>query len=268
MLLISLTIFAFIFYTLSSGYVISRLFHREGPNQKFTLIFSTVAILAHLLLLINSVFIEGGQDLSFVNVSLLICWIIVVSVTTVSLKFPATLLLPVVYSFSALLLIVSLFLPHDVILKSVNVDIGLLIHISVSFLAYCILIISSLYAIQFYFINVRLKQKDLGIVYSHLPPLMLVEQQFYQLVTVGTLLLTLALGSGFVFLNNMFATEYAHKTVLSLLAWFCFSGVVIGHHLRGWRGKMSIMTTIIAAFLLTLAYFGSRFVKEIILSQF
>ena len=107
---------------------------------------------------------------------------IVVSVTAVSLKFPATLLLPVVYCFGALLNIASLFIPHHILLQSINIEVGLVTHISLSLLAYCILIIATLYGVQFYFIDKRLKRKDLAIVHSHLPPLMVVERQLNKLL--------------------------------------------------------------------------------------
>lgn len=268
MLLVGLTLLAFCFYALATGHVFFRLFDKKGPDQKKTLIFSTVAILSHMALLLNSIFTESGQDLSFSNIALLICWLIVVSVTTVSLRFPATLLLPVVYGFAALLLIISLFLPHHIILQSVNLKVGLVTHISLSFMAYCVLVIATLYAVQFYFINRKLKQRDLSIVTSHLPPLMLVEKQLFHLVSMGTLLLTCALVSGFLFLENMLAHGFIHKTVLSTLAWALFVSVAWGHKYRGWRGKSSVITTIIAAFLLTLAYFGSRFVQEVLLERF
>lgn len=268
MLIISLTIIASLFYILATSHVLSRLFHQQGPNQKITVILSTVAILAHMLLLVNSVFHAGGQDLSIVNVALLTCWVIVVSVTTVSLRFPATLLLPVVYGFAALLTIASLFIPHHLLLQSININIALVTHISLSLLAYCILIIATLYGVQFYFIDKRLKRKDLAIMHSHLPPLMVVERQLYQLLNLGTVLLTFALLSGFIFLDGMFAKEFIHKTILSLIAWVIFVTVACGHMKKGWRGKPVVIMIMIAALTLTLAYFGSRFVQEVILNKF
>ncbi|MBH0057406.1 cytochrome c biogenesis protein CcsA [Pseudoalteromonas sp. SWXJZ94C] len=268
MLIISLTIIASLFYVLATSHVLSRLFHKQGPSQKVTVILSTVAIVAHMLLLVNSVFRSDGQDLSIVNVALLTCWVIVVSVTTVSLKFPATLLLPVVYAFAALLSIASLFIPHHILLQSINVEVGLVTHISLSLLAYCILIIATLYGVQFYFIDKRLKRKDLAIVHSHLPPLMVVERQLYQLLNLGTILLTLALLSGFIFLDGMFAKEFIHKTILSLIAWAIFAIAALGHMKQGWRGKPVVITIMVAAFILTLAYFGSRFIQEVVLNKF
>ena len=71
MLIISLTIIASLFYVLATSHVLTRLFHQQGPSQKVTVILSTMAILAHMLLLVNSVFRSDGQDLSIVNVALL-----------------------------------------------------------------------------------------------------------------------------------------------------------------------------------------------------
>ena len=192
MLIISLTIIASLFYVLATSHVLSRLFHQQGPSQKVTVILSTVAIVAHMLLLVNSVFRSDGQDL----------------------------------------------------------------------------IIATLYGVQFYFIDKRLKRKDLAIVHSHLPPLMVVERQLYQLLNLGTILLTFALLSGFVFLDGMFAKEFIHKTILSLVAWAIFAIVAIGHMKKGWRGKPVVITIMVAAFVLTLAYFGSRFIQEVILNKF
>lgn len=268
MLITVLTLLSCVFYAAATVHVLSRLFHTQGPSQKTTVILSTLAILTHMVLLVNSVFTNQGQDVSFINVSLLTCWVIVLSVTAVSLKFPATLLLPVVYGFAAILLFASLFMPHHLIVQNIHLEAGLVTHITLSLLAYCILIIATLYAVQFYFIDKRLKRKDLAIVYSHLPPLMVVERQLYQLVTVGTALLTLALLSGFIFVDTMISKEYAHKTILSLLAWAIFATVVFGRHLKGWRGKSSVITIMVGAALLTLAYFGSRFVQEVILHRF
>ncbi|OCQ19946.1 hypothetical protein A7985_18780 [Pseudoalteromonas luteoviolacea] len=267
-MIIILSLLASLFYTLATGHVLSRLFHKEGPSQKLTVILSTVAILSHMLVLVNSVFTQHGQDLSTINIALLTCWIIVVSVTTVSLKFPATLLLPVVYGFAAILLVASLFIPHHIIMDDINVDLGLVTHISLSLLAYCILIIATLYAVQFFFIDKRLKNKDLAIMNSHLPPLMQVESQLYQLLTVGTALLTLALIAGFAFLDGMFDKASIHKTVLSLISWCIFTAVTIGHHQFGWRGKPVVFAVLGASGIVTLAYFGSRFIQEVILDKF
>jgi ABC-type uncharacterized transport system permease subunit len=95
---------------------------------------------------------------------------------------------------------------------------------------------------------------------------MAVEKILFKLLFVGTILLTLSLVSGFMFLDNMFDKEQAHKPLISLLAWGLYSIILIGHSVFGWRGKPVICSTIVGGVLLTLAYFGSRFVREVILN--
>ena len=53
-----------------------------------------------------------------------------------------------------------------------------------------------------------------------------------------------------------------------LLALLLFGALSWGHARLGWRGKTAITLTISGSVLLTLAYFGSRFVKEVLLGRF
>ena len=139
--------------------------------------------------------------------------------------------------------------------------VSLLITLLVSLVA---LIIATLYAFQVAYINYKLKNKNLLAV-SHLPPLMQVENQLFLILSIGTLSLLLSQFSGFIFLDDFFARERAHKTVLSLISLLVYMLILWGHFKQGWRGHKVLVLTVIASLLLTLSYFGSRFVKEFIL---
>jgi ABC-type uncharacterized transport system permease subunit len=97
------------------------------------------------------------------------------------------------------------------------------------------------------------------------PPLMIVEKMQIRLLSLGTLILFFSLLSGYMFLDNLFSAQHAHKTVLSISAFLLFVFVLIGHQFKGWRGKGMAGITVLGMVLLTLAYFGSRFVREVIL---
>ncbi|MGR5541593.1 cytochrome c biogenesis protein CcsA, partial [Vibrio campbellii] len=71
---------------------------------------------------------------------------------------------------------------------------------------------------------------------------------------------------GYGFIYDMFAQGKAHKAVLSFIAWIVYVVLFWGHYRQGWRGKKITWFALAGAALLTLAYFGSRFVKEIILT--
>lgn len=256
-----------LFYLLATVVLTRGLLHVDGINLSKVRYLAGAAIISHLIFVIFQVFTPGGQDFSLINVVSLVCLVIVSTTTVVTVKFPAPFLLTVVYGFAAFVQLSTLFFPHPLMVQNFTTNVPLAGHITLSLLAYCVLIIATLYAIQFQYISNKLKSKDLTVVSNNFPPLMQVERQQFQLLMIGTVLLSLALLTGFVYLDNMFSKSLAHKTVLSLVAWVLYVSLVLGHHFRGWRGKSAVLTTIIGAFLLTLAYFGSRFVREFILGR-
>lgn len=61
--------------------------------------------------------------------------------------------------------------------------------------------------------------------------------------------------------------RWDHKTVFSLLAWGLFAALIVGRRTRGWRGRRATRWLYAGALLLLLAYIGSRFVFEVLLSR-
>ena len=257
----------FVFYIFASGIIITGMFQAQGPNKLLAISSVVIAMSLHIMLLKGSIFnpSEVGQNMSMLNVASLVGWLISVTMLLASLKLPNNILLPVVYSFTGFIVLLSGLIPSAHVIQ-INVQPNLLIHISLALFAYACLAIASLYAVQLSYISFRLKEKNASLLHSSLPPLLAVENILFKLLLVGTILLTLSLVSGFMFLDNMFAKEQAHKTVLSLLAWGLYSIILMGHSAFGWRGKPIIWSTITGGILLTLAYFGSRFVREVILN--
>lgn len=253
-----------VLYFTAAGVVASRLFHHQGPNRNLSASLALIAGGLHIYLLSQGIFQEPGQNMSMSNVASLIAWLISMTMMAASFILPNAILLPVVFGFAGLIVLLSVFVP-DTYIMQIDVQPALLVHISLALFAYGCLMIALLYALQLSYINVRLKQKQASILHSSLPPLMAVEQIFFKLLLTGLILLTLSLISGFVFLDGMFATGQIHKTTLSIMAWLVYGLVLIGHKQWGWRGKPVITATIVGSVLLTLAYFGSRFVKEVLL---
>jgi len=145
-------------------------------------------------------------------------------------------------------------------------------HIIFALLAYSVLTIASLFALQLAYLDHRLKNHKQPLTQINMPPLMTLEKNLFQFILLGFVLLSCTLLTGFVFLEDMFAQGKAHKAILSLIAWVIYAvfwviyAVLWGHFRRGWRGRLIVYITIVGSSLLTLAYFGSRFVREILLT--
>ena len=82
---------------------------------------------------------------------------------------------------------------------------------------------------------------------------------------LGEVLLTFSLGTGLLFWQEMFTLEQAPKALLTLAAWAIYLCLLWGHYRHGWRGRTLITLSLSGGVLLTLAYFGNRFVNEILL---
>ncbi|WP_057832379.1 cytochrome C assembly family protein [Colwellia sp. TT2012] len=255
---------AFLLYILATLAIVTRLFHPKGPNLTLVLSLATAAISIHAFNDGLLFFSQDSINFNLPNVISLVSLIITVVVTLVALRFKVNLLLPVVYGFTGLWQLVILFLPPIESIPLVVEKVILLSHISFALIAYCILIIATLYAFQVTYINLKLKRKNLTAV-AHLPPLMQVEKQLFSILTLGTIFLFISQVIGFLFLDDFFAKKNAHKTVLSLLAFATYGLILWGHFQKGWRGHRVLVLMISASGLLTLAYFGSRLVKEFIL---
>ncbi len=83
----------------------------------------------------------------------------------------------------------------------------------------------------------------------------------------GFVLLSIAQATGFMFLEDMFAQHLAHKTLLSVAAWVVFGVLLWGRFRFGWRGRTALRWTLAGFVVLMLAYFGSKFVLEVVLKK-
>ena len=141
------------------------------------------------------------------------------------------------------------------------------LHILSSILAFSLLNIAALQALLLALQDQHLRSHHPKRLILALPPLQAMETLLFQMLGTGIVFLTIALFSGFLFVENLFAQHLAHKTVLSICAWLIFTSLLVGRIRYGWRGKTAIQWTLIGFVLLLLAYFGSKFVLELILQK-
>ena len=253
-----------VFYILAGGIAIMRLFKSDCSLQNWFFLPITVALLSHLTWLYQNIFLISGQNLTILNVLSLVTFIISLLATLSSRRFNTGVLLPVIYVFTLLNFIAVCYLPsHFITHLERHPQVGS--HIIFALIAYSVLTIASLFALQLAYLDHRLKNHKQPLTQINMP-LMTLEKNLFQFILLGFVLLSCTLLTGFVFLEDMFAQGKAHKAILSLIAWVIYAVLLWGHFRRGWRGRLIVYITIVGSSLLTLAYFGSRFVREILLT--
>lgn len=264
-LLTTTILLAFISYSIATVLILKKLFKPQAPNISLILTFGCIAIVLHLMSVKQLLVYSDQINITLPNVVALVSVVITALITLLAMKYKVNLLLPVSYSFAGIWLIATQLIPQPDVISFSADNFILVTHISLALIAYCVLIIATLYAFQVSYINHKLKSKNLLAV-SNLPPLMQVENQLFIILGVGVITLLVSQLVGIMFLENIWAKEQLHKTVLSLIALFLYGITLWGHFRQGWRGHKVLSLITVATTLLTLAYFGSRFVKEFLLA--
>jgi ABC-type uncharacterized transport system permease subunit len=262
--MIQLAIFSVIFYFLSGLLASSQLFSSNKKYDFSIIILTSLALISHAFWLYQNILLVNGQNLPILNVLSLVSFAIATLLLVISKKFNTGVLLPIVHGFNIINFIAVIYLPsHYITHLEHNPELGS--HVLLAILAYAIMTIASLFALQLAYVDYRLKKHKSLMVSLNLPPLMTLEKSLFQLILIGFVLLTGTLTTGIIFLEDMFAPDNAHKTVFTIIAWCIYAVLLWGRYQKGWRGRLVIYITIAGSSALTLAYFGSRVVREIIL---
>ena len=140
-------------------------------------------------------------------------------------------------------------------------------HILVAAVAYSLVAVGACLALALYALDRRLhSHQPLGWMKT-LPSIEGLETGMFQAISSGFALLTLTLFSGFVFVQDLVAQHLIHKVALSCLAWLILGILLWGRWQLGWRGRTAARWVLSGFALLGLAYFGSKFVLEVLLGR-
>ncbi len=250
--------------TLLQSGILSRVPASTARPSTLLLIVALCAVGFHALSLYHQVFTEAGLNLGIATVANLIGWVLAAVVLLSCLWQPIQSLFLIVFPVAILGIGSGLFLNTEY-QPIQDVSGGLILHILLSIIAYTILMLAACQSIVLALQERLLHNKSPIGILRRLPPLQRMEAVLFQFIWIGLIMLTLSIGSGFVFLADMFAQHVAHHTILALVSWVVFVTLLIGRHAFGWRGTTATQWTLVGFGFLVLAYFGSKFVLEILL---
>jgi ABC-type uncharacterized transport system permease subunit len=244
---------------------------RKGPaflsqRRGFAASAAVAAVALHSVALYGLMFTERGIDLGFFNSLALVGWLVALLALATLLKPGFDNLGIALFPLAGASILLAATLPNDRLMvraQSWPLD----AHILVSMLAYSLLSVAALQAVLLAMQDRHLRRGAAGGVLSRLPPLQEMERFLFELIAAGFVLLTVALFTGLIFVQNLMAQHLVHKTVLSLLAWTVFAVLLWGRWRFGWRGRIALRWTLGGFLTLMLAYFGSKLVLELILGR-
>jgi ABC-type uncharacterized transport system permease subunit len=228
---------------------------------------AVVGALLHAFSNFQVIWSDGGLVLDLATSVSLVSWIMLVFVLLASFRLPLANLLVLVLPLAALGALLLMAAPARSALPTANLSDPLIWHILISIVAYSILFMAACQSVLLAVLEHRLKAKQTLRFLKLLPPLQTMESLLFGLLWTGIIALTFAIGSGFLFLDDMFEQRVVHHTVLALASWVLYAALLAGHRVFGWRGTTAVRWTLIAFSLLLLGYLGSKFVIEVLLES-
>jgi ABC-type uncharacterized transport system permease subunit len=208
---------------------------------------------------------RGGVDVHFFAALSLVSGCVAGLCMMVNLARPVATLGVIVFPLAAALLLVDVFAAPAT--QPLQFEWQIKLHVLFALLGFSVLCVAALLAVLLALQERALRLHRFDGIVRALPPLTLTEALMFQLIAAGFVLLTFALLTGILFVENLFAQHLIHKTVLSIAAWLVFGVLLFGRWRYGWRGRRAVRLTLSGMVLLLLAFFGSRFVLELVLKR-
>lgn len=147
-----------------------------------------------------------------------------------------------------------------------DINMGLQTHILLSFGAYCVLLMACVQAVILRLQIRELKHQTIHRFWvAKLPSLQSMESLLFDMILMGFVILSIAIGLGLIATYDVIAQHVAHKLVFSVLSWLVFGVFIVGHYCFGWRGKKASNFAIYGFILLAIGFVGSKVVLELIL---
>jgi len=259
-----IVLIAAFFYLLAGWLVVRRMLVDDGAKAGFWLLTAVSAVVLHGLFHFLAWRQGAGVDLHFFA-ALSLVGLGMAALTTLYAASGRMGALGVVVFPIAAAALVGYALSAGPATR--DLDWRLELHAWLALLAYATLAVAAVLAIMLWLQERALRRHEFRGWVRALPPLTELETLLFRTIAVGFVLLTATLLTGVLFVEDFFAQHLMHKTVLSVLSWLVFGALLFGRWRHGWRGAKAVRWTLTAMALLVLAFFGSKFVLELVLGR-
>jgi len=252
-------------YLLATAHIAHAVRTGRAEQRAFFLYAGFAAVLLHGTLVAGTLFTGNGIDLGLLSAGSLVGMLVALLAIITSLFRPVGILAVAAYPVAFTLMLLSALLQDQYTPRHFATGVG--VHIVLSLLAYAVLAIATAHAVLLGIQNRRFREHRIQGLLRALPPIQTMEAILFELIATGFVLLTLAILVGFLYVENFFAQHLVHKTALTIAGWGALGALLIGHRVAGWRGLTAVRWTVSAFVLLVVAFFGTKFVLEMVLHR-
>ncbi len=239
---------------------------RHSPQPSPLALWSTIAALvAHFVACYHLLITPAGIDLSLVTVSNVVALVLVAVMAMANVRLPVANLYIFLFPIAMLTLAAKILLPRGGT-PFAQLSGDLVGHILLSLAAYSALMMAAAQSVMLAIQERHLREPSKASI-ALLPPLETMERLLVAMLWIGLVLLSGAIFSGYLFLEDIFDRQVVHHVVLTSLSWLVYVFFLIGRYWFGWRGLTAVRWTLVGFSLLVLGYLGSKFVLEYLLQR-
>ena len=238
---------------------------RSQAAPKLFIAIILFGLATHIWSIYSQVVVPGGYQFSFVKITSLFFWVANFLLFVAMLRKPLHNLFLLLLPASVAALFFSLYSTSNAATPPSDLTLGVITHILLSLTAYSTMIVATLQAIALSYQIRQIRNKHPAGVARLLPPMETMEQLLFELLWVGEVLLTGAMITGALQIHNLSEQHLVHKVVFTACAWLTYAILLWGRYAKGWRGQVATRWTLSGFAFLILAYFGTKFVLELIL---
>ncbi|QLI81949.1 cytochrome c biogenesis protein CcsA [Chitinibacter fontanus] len=257
----------FVYLLLGWHFCQTRLAGKHALNSNISLAALGIGLTAHGIVIANTLlqsptFFGAAEALS------LTAWLAILIYCLGRIRWNLDGLEPPLFAFSAAFMALALALPQGHLISYAQSGLSR-VHFMLAMFAQSFLFIAAGLAVLMRLTDSTLHHHARKLLARKLPPLLTLEKLLFGTITTGFTLLTIALIAG-ALLNQQahgIVVQWSHKTVFGLSSWLLFGGLLLGNHIKGWRGRFAANWTLVAFAVLFLGYIGTRIVLEAFLSK-
>jgi ABC-type uncharacterized transport system permease subunit len=250
----------------AAGYAAGSVLIWRTRSRSAALWLAALGIVLHAIALFGQIFQGGNLTLGVTEALSVFSWQAALLLWALCLLQPVQVLGVAIFPLAALAAVAAALWPTSVSAIPLS-DWKIQLHVVLSLFSAGFLTLAAAQAVTLAIQDRLVHQATPSRIVNALPPLQSMEHLLFVLISLGFFILSLSLLSGLLFVDDLLAQHLAHKTVLSIVAWAIFGGLLWGRWRRGWRGRTAIRWTLSGYGVLILAYFGTKLILEQILSR-
>lgn len=264
---------AALFYSIAAWQLWNCITTEIEPGERLSLrrwirILALLGTLPHAAVLYPSLVAENSLEISLGVMISLVAWLAVVLYLLGSLGRPVLNLGIIVLPAGILgVLAGALWIGRPVEIPDITPSRQA--HLLFALFAYGFLFLAFAQAILLIYQERQLRHMSRHHLIRALPPIETMERILFRLTLLGFTLMTVNLVTGMMLGSQSYGTPlvFNHHILLAVSAWLLFAILLLGHYALGWRGENAARWTIAGFVILALAYFGTRFVVDVILQR-